>query len=40
MADARIGWFQEGLRHVECISAKGYPKAKRSTHTLFVADHG
>jgi hypothetical protein len=24
---------------VECISAKAYPKAKRFTHTLFVADH-
>jgi spermidine synthase len=32
----------EGLfRHVECIPAKAYPKAKRFTHTLFVADqHG
>jgi spermidine synthase len=29
----------QGLfRHVECISAKAYPKAKRFTHTLFVAD--
>jgi hypothetical protein len=23
---------------VDCISAKAYPKAKRFTHTLFVAD--
>ncbi len=29
----------QGLfKHVECISAKAYPKAKRFTHTLFVAD--
>ncbi len=26
------------FRKVECISAKAYPKAKRFTHTLFVAD--
>jgi spermidine synthase len=26
------------FNHVECISAKAYPKAKRLTHTLFVAD--
>ena len=26
------------FKHVECISAKAYPKAKRFTHTLFVAD--
>ncbi len=25
---------------VECIPAKAYPKAKRFTHTLFVADRG
>jgi spermidine synthase len=25
-------------KHVECVSAKAYPKAKRFTHTLFVAD--
>ena len=29
----------EGLfKQVECIPAKAYPKAKRFTHTLFVAD--
>ena len=29
----------EGVfKHVECIGAKAYPKAKRFTHTLFVAD--
>ena len=29
----------EGMfKHVESISAKAYPKAKRFTHTLFVAD--
>ena len=29
----------QGLfKQVECISAKAYPKAKRFTHTLFVAD--
>ena len=29
----------EGLfKNVECISAKAYPKAKRFSHTLFVAD--
>jgi uncharacterized membrane protein len=29
----------QGLfKHVECIPAKAYPKAKRFTHTLFVAD--
>lgn len=26
------------FKHVECISAKAYPKAKRFSHTLFVAD--
>lgn len=26
------------FQSVECISAKAYPKAKRFTHTLFVAD--
>lgn len=26
------------FKHVECIGAKAYPKAKRFTHTLFVAD--
>lgn len=26
------------FKNVECISAKAYPKAKRFTHTLFVAD--
>ena len=26
------------FKQVECISAKAYPKAKRFTHTLFVAD--
>ncbi len=26
------------FKSVECISAKAYPKAKRFTHTLFVAD--
>lgn len=26
------------FKHVECVSAKAYPKAKRFTHTLFVAD--
>jgi len=26
------------FKHVECISAKAYPKAKRFTHTLFVAE--
>lgn len=34
--------FARALRstfaRVECISAKSYPKAKRFTHTLFVAD--
>ena len=34
--------FAKSLRQtfskVECISAKSYPKAKRFTHTLFVAD--
>ena len=26
------------FRQVECVGAKAYPKAKRFTHTLFVAD--
>ncbi len=26
------------FKNVECIGAKAYPKAKRFTHTLFVAD--
>jgi spermidine synthase len=26
------------FKNVECIAAKAYPKAKRFTHTLFVAD--
>ena len=30
--------LQGAFKHVECISAKAYPKAKRFTHTLFVAD--
>ena len=30
--------LQGTFKHVECISAKAYPKAKRFTHTLFVAD--
>jgi spermidine synthase len=30
--------LQGMFKHVECISAKAYPKAKRFTHTLFVAD--
>jgi spermidine synthase len=30
--------LQSMFKHVECISAKAYPKAKRFTHTLFVAD--
>ncbi len=38
----RDGGFAELLRRafakVECVSAKAYPKAKRSSHTLFVAD--
>jgi len=28
------------FKNVECIGAKAYPKAKRFTHTLFVADRG
>ncbi len=28
------------FKKVECISAKAYPKARRSSHTLFVADRG
>lgn len=30
--------LQKAFRNVECIRAKAYPKAKRFTHTLFVAD--
>ena len=30
--------LEKDFKHVECISAKVYPKAKRFTHTLFVAD--
>lgn len=30
--------LQGAFRKVECIPAKAYPKAKRFTHTLFVAD--
>lgn len=30
--------LQGSFRNVECIPAKAYPKAKRFTHTLFVAD--
>ena len=30
--------LEGAFKHVECISAKAYPKAKRFTHTLFVAD--
>jgi spermidine synthase len=30
--------LQGAFRNVECIPAKAYPKAKRFTHTLFVAD--
>lgn len=30
--------LQALFKNVECISAKAYPKAKRFTHTLFVAD--
>jgi spermidine synthase len=30
--------LEKVFRNVECIGAKAYPKAKRFTHTLFVAD--
>ncbi len=30
--------LEGSFKHVECISAKAYPQAKRFTHTLFVAD--
>ena len=30
--------LQRVFRQVECVGAKAYPKAKRFTHTLFVAD--
>lgn len=30
--------LEKHFKHVECIGAKAYPKAKRFTHTLFVAD--
>ena len=30
--------LEKVFKNVECISAKAYPKAKRFTHTLFVAD--
>ncbi len=30
--------LEKAFPRVECISAKAYPKAKRFTHTLFVAD--
>ena len=30
--------LESAFKHVECISAKAYPQAKRFTHTLFVAD--
>jgi hypothetical protein len=30
--------LEGAFKHVECIPAKAYPKAKRFTHTLFVAD--
>lgn len=32
--------LQGAFKNVECIPAKAYPKAKRFTHTLFVADRG
>ena len=34
------GLLGKSFGHVECIGAKAYPKAKRFTHTLFVADRG
>ncbi len=30
--------LRRAFARVECVSAKAYPKAKRSSHTLFVAD--
>jgi spermidine synthase len=30
--------LEKVFKNVECIGAKAYPKAKRFTHTLFVAD--
>lgn len=30
--------LERAFKHVQCIAAKAYPKAKRFTHTLFVAD--
>jgi len=30
--------LEQVFKNVECIAAKAYPKAKRFTHTLFVAD--
>ena len=30
--------LEKAFKRVECIPAKAYPKAKRFTHTLFVAD--
>ena len=30
--------LQGSFKNVECIGAKAYPKAKRFSHTLFVAD--
>ena len=30
--------LERAFKNVECIGAKAYPKAKRFTHTLFVAD--
>lgn len=30
--------LEKVFKHVQCIGAKAYPKAKRFTHTLFVAD--
>ena len=30
--------LEKVFRNVECVGAKAYPKAKRFTHTLFVAD--
>jgi spermidine synthase len=32
--------LQKAFPNVECIGAKAYPKARRFTHTLFVADRG
>ncbi len=30
--------LEKVFKKVECVGAKAYPKAKRFTHTLFVAD--